>query len=84
MYLGGIHTLTYGFDASSNRQKATDIRGKLDRSRPKSKGYDAGLFIQDEYAINDYVTITPVLRWSYYDRNPTGDSDSKFRLNHKK
>lgn len=80
VYLGGIHTLTYGFDASSNRQKATDIHGKLDRSRPKSKGYDAGLFIQDEYAINDYVTITPVLRWSYYDRNPTGDSDSKFGL----
>lgn len=80
LYLGGIHTLTYGFDASSNHQKASDIYGNLDRSRPKSKGYDAGVFIQDEYAVNDYVTITPVLRWSYYDRNPKGENDGKFGL----
>ena len=55
------HSLTYGFDASLNKQKATDVYGRPDRSRPKSKGYDAGLFIQDEYAINPYLTLTPVL-----------------------
>lgn len=77
---GGTHSLTYGFDASLNKQKATDVYGRPDRSRPKSKGYDAGLFIQDEYAINPYLTLTPVLRWSYYNRKPTTDNNDKFGL----
>ena len=63
-----------------NKQKATDVYGRPDRSRPKSKGYDAGLFIQDEYAINPYLTLTPVLRWSYYNRKPTTDNNDKFGL----
>lgn len=78
--LGGTHSLTYGFDASLNKQKAADVYGRPDRSRPKSKGYDAGLFIQDEYAINPYLTLTPVLRWSYYNRKPTTDNNDKFGL----
>lgn len=77
---GGVNNLTYGFDVSLNKQKATDVYGLADLSRPDSKAYDAGLFIQDEYQINQYVTLTPVLRWSYYNRKPTGDSDEKHNL----
>ena len=62
------------------REKDTDVYGRPDRSRPKSRGYDAGLFIQDEYAINPYLTLTPVLRWSYYNRKPTTDNNDKFGL----
>ena len=80
LVFGGIHTMTYGFESSLNHQKAEDFQGHPDRSRPKSKGYDAGLFVQDEYALNPYVTMIPVLRWSYYNRKPTTDNNSKFGL----
>lgn len=73
---GGVHAITYGFDMAQTRQKARDVSGAEDLSRPHSKGLDAGIFIQDEYSITDTVSLTPVLRYSYYDRKPQTDNNS--------
>lgn len=78
--LGGTHVLTYGLDLSRNKQKAKDVLGMSDLSRPDSEGVDSGFFIQDEFAVNDRFSIIPVLRFSYYDRKPNGANKDKARL----
>ena len=63
------HILTYGFDMASTEQKSKAVeQGTPDTTRPDSEGWDSGIFIQDEIVINQYVTATPVLRYSHYDR----------------
>ena len=78
--LGGVHAVTYGFDLSQTRQKAKDVNGAEDLTRPHSKGLDAGVFIQDEYSITDSVSLTPVLRYSYYDRKPQTNDNAYYGL----
>lgn len=78
--LGGTHVLTYGLDLSQNKQKAKDAYGRSDLSRPDSKGLDAGVFVQDEFEVNDLFTVTPVLRFSYYDRKSNGANKDKVGL----
>ena len=75
--LGVAHTLTYGFDASRTKQSAVDNLGFSDTSRPDSRGIDAGVFIEDNIALTDIVTLSPVLRWSYYDRKSNEGLKSK-------
>lgn len=67
----GNHAITYGGDLSQTKQSGEDNSlGPMvsSGSRPDSEGYDAGIFIQDEYALNQYITAIPVLRWNYYKR----------------
>ncbi|CDE78988.1 tonB-dependent heme/hemoglobin receptor family protein [Sutterella sp. CAG:521] len=78
--LGGTHVLTYGFDVSQTKQHSKNASGLSDESRPDSEGLDAGVFIQDEYSLNDYLTITPVVRFSYYDRTPKSGQKDKYGL----
>lgn len=78
--LGGTHILTYGLDLSQNKQKAKDVHGMSDLSRPDSEGVDSGVFIQDEFAVSDRFAIIPVLRFSYYDRKPKGANKDKAGL----
>lgn len=82
----GQHALTVGGDIYKKSQSGVeaDNTGHWVNapSRPDSDAVDAGLFIQDQYAITDYLALTPVLRWNYYKRESnTGFasvSDSKF------
>lgn len=69
----GAHAVTYGFDASRTEQTSTayypwQSTPIPDGSRPDSHGFDAGVFIQDEVAVTDTVTVMPVLRWSWFKR----------------
>ena len=77
---GGVHAVTYGFDMAQTRQKAVNAEGEEDLLRPHSKGLDAGFFIQDEYSITDSVSLTPVLRYSYYDRKPQTNNNALYGL----
>lgn len=77
----GEHALTYGGDFSTTKQfgKTRNPGNTLmhdDPARPDSKGFDGGLFIQDEYQLNDFLTVTPVLRYSYYERKSNNGYDS--------
>lgn len=70
----GAHNLTYGGDIYKKKQKGVTFDESLSPdwtttdARPKSEGLDAGLFIQDEWWVNKYLSVTPVLRWNYYKR----------------
>lgn len=77
---GGMHAVTYGFDAAASEQKAFDVYGAPDVSRPHSSAIDAGIFIQDEYTITEQLILTPVLRYSYYDRDPKLSGNDKYGL----
>lgn len=80
----GSHELTFGGDFSKTSQngKQMSLSGWVpDGTRPDSDGFDGGLFIEDQYAFNDYLSIVPVLRWSYFKRESNNShpslSDSK-------
>ena len=80
---GMKHALTYGFDFSVTEQKSWDpVWNNADPTRPDSKGYDSGVFVQDDIVLNDYFSITPVMRYSYYKRESNAglpdQDDSKF------
>lgn len=67
----GQHALTVGADFYRKQQSGTNLDAGTwvsSSDRPDSTAYDSGLFLQDAYAINEYVTVTPVLRWNYYKR----------------
>ena len=38
------------------------------------------MFVQDEYSITDSVSLTPVLRYSYYDRKPQTNDNAYYGL----
>ena len=83
----GSHTLTYGADISHTEQDALTYNPYHptpfpDASRPDSKSLDWGVFVQDEIAINDYISVIPMLRYSYFKRESSNPdykdfSDSK-------
>ena len=83
----GAHTLTYGADISHTEQDALTYNPYHptpfpDASRPDSKSLDWGVFVQDEIAINDYISVIPMLRYSYFKRESSNPdykdfSDSK-------
>lgn len=80
----GRHELTYGFDFSRTEQSGlTKDSGEWadDTSRPDAEGLDAGIFIEDQYKLTNYLAIAPQLRWSYFKRKSNADypslSDSK-------
>ena len=80
----GSHELTFGGDFSKTSQngKQMSLSGWVpDGTRPDSDGFDGGLFIEDQYAFNDYLSIVPVLRWNYFKRESNESypslSDSK-------
>ena len=69
----GSHAVTYGLDYNHAEQNGEDYTPFDERpvdslERPDSKGQDFGVFIQDEYAINKYVSVIPVLRYSWFER----------------
>lgn len=67
----GNHALTFGGDIYKKTQKGQTFGAngwEYEPGRPDSEALDAGLFIQDVYEINLYVSLTPVLRWNYYKR----------------
>lgn len=82
----GRHLLTYGFDFSKTSQSGTEVKGSgtwgADTSRPDSDGFDAGIFIEDEYSVNGWLSVAPMLRWSYFKRESNAGyaslSDSRF------
>lgn len=84
---GSEHALTFGGDFSHSKQSSMAYNywhptPVPDTMRPDAKAYDYGLFLEDEIALGEYVTLAPVLRYSYYKREATtGDypsqSDSK-------
>ena len=81
----GSHELTFGGDFSKTSQKGhtLSISGDWlpDTTRPDADGFDGGLFMEDQYELNDYLSIVPVLRWSYFKRESNESfkslSDSK-------
>lgn len=78
--LAGSHALTYGFDFSLTKQDSLTYNpfsgGEVpDGSRPDAKGTDFGIFVQDEYALNEFVSVIPALRYSYFKREAVGDED---------
>ncbi len=83
----GSHTLTYGADISRTEQDALTYNPFNpipfpDASRPDSNSLDWGVFLQDEIAINDHVSVIPTLRYSYFKRESSNPdykdfSDSK-------
>lgn len=82
--LFGRHDLTYGLDFSRTEQSGlTKDSGEWadDTSRPDAEGLDAGVFIEDQYKLTNYLAIAPQLRWSYFKRQSNADypslSDSK-------
>ena len=71
--LFGQHALTYGGDFAYTEQKSLtynpyNMTPSPDSTRPDAESWDYGLFIQDEYALSQYVSVIPVLRWSYFKR----------------
>lgn len=71
--LWGGHALTYGADFAYTEQKSLTYNPysptpRPDSTRPDAESWDYGIFIQDEYAFNDHVSVIPVLRWSYFKR----------------
>lgn len=81
----GRHEITFGGDFSKTSQNGqmSSMNGWVaDGSRPDSDGFDGGLFIEDQYAMNEYLSVVPVLRWSYFKRESNESfpslSDSKF------
>lgn len=69
----GEHTLTYGADFSRTKQHSLTYNPFVteavpDNTRPNSKAIDTGFFIEDEYSIGKYLTVSPSLRWSYFKR----------------
>lgn len=68
----GNHAITYGGDVSHTKQSGLGKNAlglwDDDPSRPDAAGWDAGFFIEDLYDINDYVSVAPMLRWSYFKR----------------
>lgn len=80
----GTHELTFGGDFSKTSQNGQQmsLSGWVpDGSRPDSDGFDGGFFIEDQYVLNDYLSIVPVLRWNYFKRESNESypslSDSK-------
>ncbi len=77
----GNHALTFGGDIYKKSQLGKSLNEnnnswEYNSTRPDSDALDAGIFIQDVYSINRYVSLTPVLRWNYYKRESnTGYDD---------
>ena len=74
IFLLGNHSLTIGGDLYKKNQSGTTIdpfsgSWQDDTGRPDAEALDAGLFIQDAYAITPYLTISPIVRWNYYNRS---------------
>ena len=80
----GSHELTFGGDFSKTSQYGKELSGGSwvsDGKRPDADGFDGGLFIEDQYALNEYLSVVPVVRWSYFKRESNESypslSDSK-------
>ena len=52
------------------------VKSGPESTRPNAKATDFGLFIQDEYSINQYVSVIPQLRWSYFKRKSSAGYES--------
>lgn len=64
----GLDTrLTIGGDAYFNQQEGTDF-GKADPTRPDAEARDMGAFSRLDLILFDQLTITPAVRYTYYDR----------------
>jgi len=61
------HTLTVGTDYYINEQKG-HRNGASDASRPKAKGFDFGLFMQDNISLPYGFSLIPALRYTKYHR----------------
>jgi hemoglobin/transferrin/lactoferrin receptor protein len=65
---GGLDArLTIGADSYFNQQEGTDF-GKADPLRPDAESRDMGAFSRLDLILFDQLTITPAVRYTYYDR----------------
>lgn len=70
LHLAGEHLLTYGLDLTVARQHGETRSNRKpwhkDPLRPNAKDTRYAAFIQDEYTINNYLSVMPSLRASRY------------------
>ena len=73
-----VHSLTYGLNLTRDEVTNESNEASLDSGRVTPKDYIPtvdreiyGLFLQDEIALTDKLTVTPGVRWDKYEYKPS-------------